>query len=160
MLRQVAIGIVVLVGLAGAGRAEPQDRADVDALRLAVFRQQVSFWLAEHSRESGTVVCLAIEDEGVRRSVTEEYLKQFPGEPAVRTADACDQRASGAVERGTGRPAILLAVGKIVWKSSEEAWVTTRHYRTAVISGVRTQRAVRERSGWACLGQIIKDTPL
>jgi hypothetical protein len=120
----------------------------------------VAFWLDEHSRGSKTVVCLAIEDGGVRRGVTKEYLKRFPGEPAVRTGDDCDERASGAVERGTGRPAVLVAAGDVAWKSADEAWVTIRHYRSGVISGVRTQRVVREETGWVCLGQIIKDMPL
>jgi hypothetical protein len=160
MLKQVAIGIGLL-GLAGVDMAQPAGgKTDVDEVRLAVFRQQLAFWLDEPTRGSKTVVCLAIEDGGVRRSVTKEYLKRFPGEPAVRTGDDCDERASGAVERGTGRPAVLVAAGDIAWKSPDEAWVTTRHYRSAVISGERTQRVVREEIRWVCLGQIIKDMPL
>ena len=160
MLKQMAIGIGLL-GLAGVGMAQPAGgKIDVDEVRLAVFRQQVAFWLDEPSRGSKTVVCLAIEDGGGRRSVTKEYLKHFPGEPAVRTGDDCDERASGAVERGTGRPAVLVAAGDLAWKSPDEAWVTIRHYRSAIISGVRTQRVVREETGWVCLGQVIKDMPL
>jgi threonine dehydrogenase-like Zn-dependent dehydrogenase len=160
MLKQVVIGIGLL-GLAVVAIAQPSGgKTDVDEVRLAVFRQQLAFWLDEHSRGSKTVVCLAIEHGGVRRSVTKEYLKRFQGEPAVRTGDDCDERASGAVERGTGRPAVLVAAGDLAWKSPDEAWVTTRHYRSAVVSGVRTQRVVREETGWVCLGQIIKDMPL
>jgi hypothetical protein len=160
MLKQMAIGIGLL-GLAGVGMAQPAGgKIDVDEVRLAVFRQQVAFWLDEPSRGSKTVVCLAIEDGGGRRSVTKEYLKHFPGELAVRTGDDCDERASGAVERGTGRPAVVVAAGDLAWKSPDEAWVTIRHYRSAIISGVRTQRVVREETGWVCLGQVIKDMPL
>jgi hypothetical protein len=160
MLKRVAIGIGLL-GLAGVGMAQSSGgTTDIDEVRLAVFRQQVAFWLDEHSRGSRTVVCLAIEDGGGRRSVTKEYLKRFPGESAVRTGDDCDERASGAIERGTGRPAVLVAAGDVAWKSRDEAWVTIRHYRSAIISGVRTQRVVREEAGWVCLGQIIKDMPL
>jgi hypothetical protein len=160
MLKRLASGIG-LVAVAALGATAPACRdAEVDALRVAVFRQQVAFWLDESSRASQTVVCLAIEDGGVRRSVPAEYLRHFPGEAAVRTGDACDEQASGAVERGTGRPAVLVAVGAIAWQSSDEAWVTTRYYRSAIISGVRTQRVVREKTGWVCLGQIVKDTPL
>jgi hypothetical protein len=160
MLKRMAIGIGLL-GLAGVGMAQPSGgRIDVDEVRLAAFRQQVTFWLDEHSRGSKTVVCLAVEEGGVRRSVTKEYLKRFPAEPAVRTGDDCDESASGAVERGTGRPAVLVAAGDVAWKSRDEAWVTIRHYRSAIISGVRTQRVVREETGWVCLGQVIKDMPL
>jgi len=126
MLKQMAIG-VGLLGLAGVGMAQPAGgKIDVDEVRLAVFRQQVAFWLDEPSRGSKTVVCLAIEEGGARRSVTKEYLKRLPGEPAVRTADDCDERASGAVERGTGRPAVVVAAGDLAWKSPDEAWVTRR----------------------------------
>ena len=160
MLKQMAIGLGLL-GLAGVGMAQPSGgKTDIDEVRLAAFRQQVNFWLDEHSRGSKTVVCLAIEEGGVRRAVTKEYLKRFPGEPAVRTGDDCDERESGAVERGTGRPAVLVAAGDVAWKSADEAWVTIRHYRSAIISGVRTQRVVREETGWVCLGQVIKDMPL
>ncbi len=132
----------------------------LDEVRLAVFQQQMAFWLDKDARGSKRVVCLAIEEGGMRRSVTREYLKRFPGEAAVRTGDDCDQRPSGAVERGTGRPAVLIVAGNVEWKSAEEAWVTTRHYRSSVMSGVRTHRVVREKTRWICLGQIIKDTPL
>jgi hypothetical protein len=143
MLKRLASGIG-LVAVAALGAAAPACRnAHVDALRIAVFRQQAAFWLDKYS-PSQTVVCLSIEDGGVRRSVSKEYLGHFPSEAAVRTGDACDEQASGAVERGTGRPAVLVAVGAIAWQSS----------------GVRTQRVVREKTGWVCLGQIIKDTPL
>ena len=102
MLRQMAIGIGLL-GLAGVGMAQPLgDKTDVDEVRLAVFRQQVAFWLDEHARGSKTVVCLAIEDGGVRRSVTKDYLKRFPGEPAVRSGDDCDERASGLWSEAPG----------------------------------------------------------
>ena len=160
MLKRVAIGVVmaVLTGL-GVAAADSRD-AEIEALRVAVFRHQVAFWLNEESRESQTVVCLAIEEGGSRRSVSREYLKHFPGEAAVRTGDACEEKASGAVERGTGRPAVVVTVGAVAWQSSDEAWVTTRHYRSAVISGIRTQRVVRERAGWVCLGQVTKDAPV
>jgi hypothetical protein len=137
-------------------RADPR----VEDVRLAVFQQQVGFWLDEQARQAGTVACLAIEDGGVRRSVPKDYLDRFPERDPVRTSDECEERASGAVERGTGRPAVLVTVGKVEWKSPGEAWVTTRHYRSALASGVRIQRVVREDTRWVCLGQIIKDTPL
>jgi hypothetical protein len=160
MLGRVTIGLGLL-GLLGLATGQPpQGNTEIDAIRLAVFRQQLGFWLDGHARESKTVVCLAIEDGGVRRSVTKEYLRHFPGEAAVRTGDDCDKRPSGAVERSTTRPAVLVASGEVAWQSPDEAWVTTSHYRSAMVSGVRKQRVVRENGRWICLGQIIKDTPL
>src|SRR5262249_42452261 len=154
----IALGLLTLAGVASAYSSGAD--AEIDNVRLAVFQQQIGFWLDEHARGSKAVVCLAIEDGGIRRSVTKEYLKRFPGEVAVRTGDDCEERASGAVERGTGRPAVFLVAGSVEWKSPDEAWVTTRHYRSAVISGVRKQRVVREETRWVCLGQVIKDMPL
>ncbi len=157
---RTAVGLVALFGLFASGGAAAGASGDLEAIRLAVFRQQVPFWLAEHARESNVVVCLATEEKGVRRAVAEQYLSHVPGEPAVRTAQACDERASGAVELRTGRPAILLSVGEVVWKSPQEAWVKVWHYRTATVSGVRTQRVVREGAEWVCVGQIIEGVPV
>jgi hypothetical protein len=150
-----------VLGLFGFVIGHPtHPNSEVDEVRLAVFRQQVGFWLDDHARESKTVLCLALEEGGVRRSVTKAYLKHFPRELAVRTAGDCDERPPGAIERSTGRPAVLVVTGEIAWRSADEAWVTTRHYRSATVSGVRRQRVVRENDRWICLGQIINDTPL
>lgn len=157
-MRRRAMAALAVMGLAGALRAGSAP-ADIDDIRLVVFRQQVAFWLGGHARESSTVVCLSVEERGARRSVTREYLKHFVGEAAVRVQDDCEERASGAVERRTGRPAVLVSVGRVSWQSADEAWVETRHFRSGVISGVRTQRVVRDKAGWTCLGQVIKDGP-
>ena len=159
-LKRSTIGLALLTLGAGAFvDCRPAD-SRVDDVRLAVFQQQVGFWLDAQAREARTVACLAIEDAGVRRSVARDYLERFPKRDPVRMSDECEERASGAVERGTGRPAVLVTVGKVEWKSAGEAWVTTRHYRSALASGERIQRVVREDTRWVCLGQIIKDTPL
>jgi hypothetical protein len=33
------------------------------------------------------------------------------------------------------------------------------YFRTQMQSSLRTYRVVREREGWICLGQIVKDLP-
>lgn len=154
-----AVAVVVAAGVAGVVHAA-RGRATADDVRLAVLRQQVAFWLDEPARASQTVVCLGIEEDGARRSVTNEYLRHFAGKAAVRVQADCEARAEGAVERRSGRPAILVTVGDVSWQSADEAWVTTRHYRSGVVSGVRTQRVVHEPDGWVCLGQILQDGPL
>lgn len=162
MRKSLAVAAVVVVGAASvAGVVQAaRGRAAADEVRLAVLRQQVAFWLDENSRAGKTVVCLGTEADGVRRSVTNEYLRHFAGETAVRAQADCEEQAAGAIERSSGRPAILVTAGEVAWQSTGEAWVATRHYRSGVMSGVQTLRVVREPAGWVCLGQILKDGPL
>jgi hypothetical protein len=150
-----------LLGLLGAGRARAERGvAEIEAVQVAVLQKQVTFWLDDHARASKMVVCLSIDDGGTRRSLPKEYLSKLPDDEAVRVSDQCEERAAGAVERTTLRPAVLVSVGEMSWRSENEVWVTTRHYRSGLISGLRTQRVVREPLGWVCLGQIIKDGPV
>jgi hypothetical protein len=161
-MRKAAIGagsgllvVVLAAGLLWAGRRA----ADVDGIREAVFRSQVAYWLDDNTRASHVVVCLATEQGGRRRSVSEDYLSRFRGETSVRRLDDCEERASGAVERRTGQPAVVVTVGDVTWPSESEALVTTRHYRSATVSGTRTQRVVREAARWTCLGPVLNDGP-
>lgn len=155
----VALGVAGLLTVGPSPARAERGAAELEAVRVAVLQQQVAFWLDDHARESKMVVCLSIEDEGTRRSLPKEYLSQLREDEAVRVSDQCEERSAGAVERATGRPAVLVSVGEVSWRSDNEAWVTTRHYRSGLISGLRTQRVVREPMGWVCLGQIIKDGP-
>ena len=68
-------------------------------------------------------------------------------------------RPDGAVELATDRPAVLITAGPIEWVEDDEAWVTVRYFRTAVLSAERLYRVVREESGWVSLGQIVKMAP-
>ncbi len=52
-----------------------------------------------------------------------------------------------------------VGAGPIDWVEEDEAWVTVRYYRTALLSAQRVYRVVEERSGWVCLGQIIQMAP-
>jgi len=42
---------------------------------------------------------------------------------------------------------------------NDEAWVTVRYFRTAVLSAQRLYRAVKDESGWVSLGQIVRMAP-
>lgn len=88
---------------------------------MAVFRQQIAFWLDKDSRVSDTVVCLGIEEDGTRRSVTNEYLRQFVGDTAVRVQADCEERAAGAVERRSGHPAVFVTAGEVSRQSADES---------------------------------------
>jgi hypothetical protein len=141
----------------GAGAGEPDPKAE--AVLEAVFRQQVKEWLDTSERVRGTVVCLAIDPGGAPQSVDREYLGRFGTEPAVRRGAECEARATGAVERATLKPAIIVTAGPIDWVAEDEAWVKVTYFRTKTQSSLRTYRVVREREGWISLGQIIKDSP-
>jgi len=122
----------------------------------AAFQQQAGFWFDEHARRAGAVICLTIEQAGESHSVTADYLRRFRGRPELRRGAECEARKNGAVERATGKPAILLSVGAIQWITPEEAWVMVRHYRTELSSGAQPFRVVREPARWVCLGPILR----
>jgi hypothetical protein len=152
----IVLGLAAL--LASTSRAQPALDPRADEIIEAAFRQQVSFWLSEDARAVGTVVCLAVEQAGVAHSVARQYLPRFH-EPSVRRAAECEGRPRGAVERATGRPAVLLTVGPIVWKSPDEAWITVRHFKSQLSTAAQQYRVVKEQARWICLGQILKMSP-
>ena len=154
-----SLGVLAMtVLLTWSSSAQPALDPKSDEIIEAAFRQQVSFWLTEDARGAGTVVCLAVEQAGVAHSVAREYLPRFH-EPSVRRGAECEGRPRGAVERTTGRPAVLLTVGPIVWKSPDEAWVTIRHFRSQLSTAAQQYRVVKEQARWICLGQIMKMSP-
>lgn len=116
-------------------------------------------WLAEHARESGVVLCLGAEINGRTRGVDGSFLGQSSDRTLVRPAEACEARPSGAVELATGKPAMVINVATVTVVDSREAIVEVEHYRTAVLSGRRKYRVVREVSRWVCLGEIVDMSP-
>jgi hypothetical protein len=140
---------------AGTTAAQPVLDPRAEEVIEAAFQQQIGFWLNDDARRAGTVVCLTIEQAGESHSVTQEYLKRFPRRPEVRRGAECEARKNGAVERATGKPAILLTAGGIKWITPDEAWVDVRHFRTQLSSGAQPFRVVRELSRWVCLGPIL-----
>jgi hypothetical protein len=159
VISRSALGVLVAMGCAAWAAPQPAAERGGDEVIEAAFRQQASYWLNEDARKQRTVVCLAIEREGVAESVEADYLQRFRALPELRRAAQCEARPRGAVERETGRPAVLLVAGELRWIAPDEAWVSVRHFRSQLSSGVRTYRVVRESSRWICLGPILKLSP-
>jgi hypothetical protein len=152
-------GLVLLVTVGShAAAAGAYDRR-VDDVAEAVFRQQLSLWLEGAGGYRETVLCLAIERGSVAESVSREFLQRFKDQAAVRAQEDCEGRKDGAIERATGRPAILVTVGAMKWLDTDEAQVTVNHFRSQLVSGTRSYRVVWERSRWICLGQVIDVAP-
>jgi hypothetical protein len=150
--------MLVATAVWASGVAAASNRT-TDDVAEAVFRQQTSLWLEGNAGDSRTVLCLAIERDSVAEGVSREFLQRFKTQGALRSRGECDARKEGAIERTTGRPAILVTVGAMKWLSGDEAEVTVHHFRSQRISGTRSYRVVRERSRWICLGQIIEMAP-
>jgi hypothetical protein len=152
-------GLVLFATVASQGAAAGASDRRVDDVAEAVFRQQLTLWLEGAGGYSETVLCLAIERGGVAESVSREFLQRFKGQAAVRARGECEGRKKGAIERATGRPAILVTVGAMKWLNADEGQVTVNHFRSQLVSGARSYRVVRERSRWICLGQVIDIAP-
>jgi hypothetical protein len=152
-------GLVLLATavLQSAAAGAPDRR--VDDVAEAVFRQQLTLWLEGTGGYRQTVLCLAIERGSVTESVSRQFLQRFKGEAALRPQGECEGRKEGAIERATGRPAILVTVGATKWLNADEAQVNVHHFRSQLVSGTRSYRVVRERSRWICLGQVIEIAP-
>lgn len=149
----------IILGLLGSGAAMAREATDEeDAVLGAVLREVVDKMVDKSLIVAGGVACLSVDPGGAPQSVPKEFLRGFGKRPVRRGAE-CERRPDGAVELATDRPAVLITAGPIEWVAGDEAWVTVRYYRTAVLSAQRVYRAVEERSGWVCLGQIIQMAP-
>ncbi len=152
----VATLLTVACGGACVRTATPPAESEV---RLAVLRQQVGFWLDDHGRESGLIVCLGAVEDGRTHGVDGRFLGRSTDRLLVRPIEACEARADGALERRTGRPAIIVIVSAVTWAGPREAIAEVEHFRSAVVSGRRQYRVVRELSRWICLGEVVRMTP-
>lgn len=144
---------VVSILLVAAGAA-PAPAHENDEVLIAVLRQ-----VAEVMVDADGVACLAVDPGGAPQSIEPELLTRFADMPFVRRGAECEARPDGAVELATSRPAVLITAGPIEWVEDDEAWVTVRYFRTAVLSAERLYRVVREESGWVSLGQIVRMAP-
>ena len=156
MARRAQLLPLLAVALACRSLVAPRPFAEVQE---AVFRHQVAFWLDDHARESGVIVCLGKTEGGHTRGVDASFLGNSRDRVLVRSATDCEARPDGAVERGTSKPAIIITVTDVSWRGPDEAVVTVQHFRSQVLSGRRKYRAVREQTGWVCLGQIVEMAP-
>jgi hypothetical protein len=134
--------------------AAPAVAQDGDAVLVAVLHQ-----VAEEMVERDGVACLSIDPGGAPQSIGGDLLESFEELPFVRRGAECEERPEGAVEIATDRPAVLITAGPIEWVEDDEAWVTVRYFRTVILSAERLYRAVREKSGWVSLGQIVRMAP-
>jgi hypothetical protein len=125
---------------------------------VAVLRHVADVVVDESLLSKGGVACLAVDPGGAPQSIERELLKSFADMPFVRRGAECEERPDGAVERATGRPAILITAGPIDRVKADEAWVSVRYYRTTVQSALRLYRVIREENGWVTLGQIIRQS--
>lgn len=158
MERSALLVLVSTALLTSGSGAQPAAEPEAELVIEAAFRQQLAFWLNEDARKTDTVVCLAVDQAGVAHSVPSEYLRRFR-ELSVRRAAECEGRDGGAVERATGRPAVLLTVGPVVWRGNDEAWVTVRHFRSRHSTAAQQFRVVKDQSRWISLGPILKMSP-
>jgi hypothetical protein len=153
---EIRAAALAAVALASAGPASAREN---DAILVAVLRHVADVMVDESLRLEGGVACLSVDPGGAPQSLERELLGRFADMPFVRRGAECEERPEGAVERATDRPAVLITAGPIEWVRPDEAWVTVRYYRTAVLSALRLYRVVREESGWVTLGQVIRQSP-
>lgn len=159
MARKVTPPLLLLLVLAVPGMsAESLDREE-DAVLAAVLSQVADQMIDESLRAEGAVACLSIDPGGAPQSVSPEFLEKLDPRPFLRRGAECEERPDGAVELATDRPAVLITAGPIEWVAEDDAWVTVRYFRTSLLSAQRQYRAVRERSGWVSLGQVIQMSP-
>ncbi len=152
------VGLLLLVsGASACGRGFSS--REVLAVREAALKEQVAYWLGDHARESGVVICLAVQDGKGWRGLDGAFLDLSRDRLAVRPAEQCETAPDGAVERATSRAALILRAGTVTWVSTTEAVVEVEYFRSAAASGRRRLRVVREEDGWVCLGQVIDVAP-
>jgi hypothetical protein len=156
--RPLALALLLLP-VATAGSADDQDLARESAVFTAAIRQQVQEHLDETARAQQTVVCVGINPGAAPQSPSREFMAGLRSGDAVRRLTECEPKPKGAVESTTGRPAVIVTVGPIDWRSHDEAWVTVTYFRTRIRSAVRKYRVVREESGWVSLGPVLLDGP-
>ena len=107
--------LLLLAGIAGCSVAASAKQAA--PVRQAVFKQQVSYWLADYARESGVVICLGTTEHGSVKGEVGSFLTDPRDRSAVRPVEACEALPGGAVERATSRPAVIITIVGISWQN-------------------------------------------
>ncbi len=159
MTWRVAFPLLLLLVLAGPGGSARSADLEEDAVLAAVLSQVADQMMDESLRAEGGVACLSIDPGGAPQSVSLEFLEGLDRRQFLRRGAECEERPDGAVELATERPAVLITAGPIEWVAEDDAWVTVRYFRTNLLSAQRLYRAVREKSGWVSLGQVIQMSP-
>ena len=156
MNRTMPLPLLLLLVLPVAGTSAQSQDPEEDAVFAAVLSQVADEMVDESLLAEGGVACLSIDPGGAPQSVSKEFLEELDPRPFLRRGAECEERPKGAVELATERPAVLITAGPIEWVAEDDAWVTVRYFRTNLLSAQRLYRAVREKSGWVSLGQIIQ----
>jgi hypothetical protein len=152
----LASGLSCLLLASGLGA---DDLSRETAVFTATARQQLEEHLDDSARARGMVVCVGINPGQAPQSPNREFMAGLGSGDVVRRLSECEPRPRGAVESTTLKPAVIVTVGPIDWRSQDEAWVTVTYFRTKLQSAVRRYRVVQEQSGWVCLGQVFLDGP-
>ncbi|MCG6920993.1 MAG: hypothetical protein LJF15_07915 [Acidobacteria bacterium] len=152
------LAMLLVLARVGPSSAQPSVEAE-DAVLVAVLSQVADEMIDDTLRAEGGVACLSIDPGGARQSVPPDLLARLDPRPFLRRGAECERRPAGAVEIATDRPAVLITAGPIEWREGDDAWVTVSYFRTPLLSAQRVYRAVREESGWVCLGQVIQMSP-
>lgn len=156
MTRTAAFLMLLPFVLAGTAASAQSEDPEEDAVLAAVLTQVADQMIDESLLAEGGVACLNIDPGGAPQSVSSEFLESLDPRPFLRRGAECEQRPDGAVELATERPAVLITAGPIEWVAEDDAWVTVSYFRTSLLSAQRLYRAVREKSGWVSLGQVIQ----
>jgi hypothetical protein len=82
--------LLLLAGVSGCARGVPT--RPVVAVREAVLKQQVAYWLDDHARESGVVICLAVAHSQHSGGLDGSFLEESRDRLAVRPAEQCEAR--------------------------------------------------------------------
>lgn len=159
MVQQLS-AVLVLALVPGLRAMEQAPDPNLEGAVEAAFRQQLELWLTPDARKANTVVCLALEPSVSGQGVSADQLTRFGGEDAVRRGADCSLRGGAAVERSSGRPAVLVTATGLERIAPDEVWVTLRYYSSAHSNGSRQYRVVREGARWVSLGPIIRGLPL
>jgi hypothetical protein len=159
MIRTMALPLLLLLVGAGSGASAQSLDPEEDAVLGAVLTLVADEMVDESLLAEGGVACLNIDPGGAPQSVSSEFLEGLDPCPFLRRGAECEERPEGAVELATERPAVIITAGPIEWVAEDDAWVTVRYFRTNLLSAQRVYRAVREKTGWVSLGQIIQMSP-
>ena len=145
------LGLAALV----SGCAPSVEKADEDLqIRQAVLRYQFEHTAAAHKY---SIFCIA---------VTKGRIEPGPDAPAklmhglsdathkvVKSSDCNENQGDGVIERASGKPALILHVGRVTWITKEEAVVEGGYYEDALSASGNTYRLQKTDGKW----RVVKD---
>jgi hypothetical protein len=149
--------VLATLGLAAlvSGCAPGAENADEDLqVRQAVLRYQFEHTAAAHKY---SIFCIA---------VTKGRIEPGPDAPSklmhglsdaahkvVKSSDCNENQGHGVIERASGKPALILHVGRVTWITKEEAVVEGGYYEDALSASGNTYRLQKTDGKW----RVVKD---